>query len=492
MTRFLAIILAFLCLSSPVAAQTISGGYSPSSADPRISTGALSQREIGARVGIANQKSGSQTRAGFRVWETNYVGSPPSICVWNGYSNSAVAGVETGTGGVMSLKLYIEYPLGTTTALTWGGAATSSIASNAVQCSDPSPVAPPAFAKYRLCGDIQMGTGGTIPSMGWSNSADPSGGDEFQGNTTSDYCASATALAKPAAQAFMPQLILGQSDKTVWAVGGGDSITAGVNYTQQQPSGGRGMLAALAEFGPVLNYGVPGDRATWYATNSTIRRQMLGMGGATSIVDELGINDITNSRSLANLLADRSTIRGLFPGLSVFETTIPPTTSSVDGYRTAANQTVAASSTVRVSFNQAMRAGVSGVAGVLDFAAEVETKPAFVGTASFATNVMTVTAVTTGRIDVGDVITSAGVAAGTYVTSLGSGTGGAGTYNLSTAPGTIAAQAVTAPANEVGSSIDGGVWQPRCIYGSDGTHPVEQCERQSFAPLVRAMQATRR
>jgi hypothetical protein len=40
-------------------------------------------------------------------------------------------------------------------------------------------------------------------------------------------------------------------------------------------------------------------------------------------------------------------------------------------------------------------------------------------------------------------VTSAGVAAGTYVTSFGTGTGGLGTYNLSTSPGTIAAQAVT-------------------------------------------------
>lgn len=67
----------------------------------------------------------------------------------------------------------------------------------------------------------------------------------------------------------------------------------------------------------------------------------------------------------------------------------------------------------------------------------------FSGTASFATNVMTVTVVGSGTVKVGDLVTSAGVAAGTYVTSFGTGTGGLGTYNLSTSPGTIAAQAVT-------------------------------------------------
>lgn len=66
-------------------------------------------------------------------------------------------------------------------------------------------------------------------------------------------------------------------------------------------------------------------------------------------------------------------------------------------------------------------------------------------TASFATNVMTVTVPpTTGTFQVGQTITATGVAAGTTITSLGTGTGGTGTYNLSTAPGTIAAESVTA------------------------------------------------
>lgn len=67
----------------------------------------------------------------------------------------------------------------------------------------------------------------------------------------------------------------------------------------------------------------------------------------------------------------------------------------------------------------------------------------YTGTASFATSVMTVVTATAGVVSVGDTVTSAGVAAGTTVTSFGTGTGGVGTYNLSTAPGTIATQAAT-------------------------------------------------
>ena len=75
-----------------------------------------------------------------------------------------------------------------------------------------------------------------------------------------------------------------------------------------------------------------------------------------------------------------------------------------------------------------------------------EANGGFVGTASFATSVMTVTAVTSGVLAVGQLVSSANVAAGTYITSLGTGTGGTGTYNLSTAPGTILAQAASTSA----------------------------------------------
>lgn len=94
--------------------------------------------------------------------------------------------------------------------------------------------------------------------------------------------------------------------------------------------------------------------------------------------------------------------------------------------------------------------------GTIQTAAAGATISSFSGTASFATNVMTVTVVGTGTVKVGDLVTSAGVAAGTYVTAFGTGTGGLGTYTLSTSPGTISAQAVTTTNYvETGFSISG-------------------------------------
>jgi HK97 family phage major capsid protein len=51
-------------------------------------------------------------------------------------------------------------------------------------------------------------------------------------------------------------------------------------------------------------------------------------------------------------------------------------------------------------------------------------------TASIAASVMTVTAVASGTLRVGQVISGTGINAGTYISALGTGTGGAGTYTV--------------------------------------------------------------
>lgn len=72
-------------------------------------------------------------------------------------------------------------------------------------------------------------------------------------------------------------------------------------------------------------------------------------------------------------------------------------------------------------------------------------------TASFATNVMTVT-VNSGSLVVGQAITGTGVPANTYITSFGTMTGAAnatGTVNLSTSPGTVGSAAGIVASNYI-------------------------------------------
>jgi hypothetical protein len=66
----------------------------------------------------------------------------------------------------------------------------------------------------------------------------------------------------------------------------------------------------------------------------------------------------------------------------------------------------------------------------------------FSGTATTSTNVLNVTAVTFGTLYVGTVITGTSIALGTRITAFGTGTGGVGTYTLSSTPGTLTSRAV--------------------------------------------------
>ncbi len=65
-------------------------------------------------------------------------------------------------------------------------------------------------------------------------------------------------------------------------------------------------------------------------------------------------------------------------------------------------------------------------------------------TGSIAGQVLTVTAVSSGALAAGQTVLGAGLPAGLTIASLGTGTGGAGTYHLSASAGTVASEAMTA------------------------------------------------
>jgi len=68
--------------------------------------------------------------------------------------------------------------------------------------------------------------------------------------------------------------------------------------------------------------------------------------------------------------------------------------------------------------------------------------PSAAFTGSIAGSTLTVSAVDSGIITVGQEVEGTGIPAGTYITALGTGTGGTGTYTLSQAVGTLSSRAM--------------------------------------------------
>ncbi len=78
-------------------------------------------------------------------------------------------------------------------------------------------------------------------------------------------------------------------------------------------------------------------------------------------------------------------------------------------------------------------------------------------TASIASNTLTVTAVASGTLAVGQIISGAGVIEGTTITALGSGTGGTGTYTIGGPTQTVASESMisaVAASNYVTANIN--------------------------------------
>lgn len=92
-------------------------------------------------------------------------------------------------------------------------------------------------------------------------------------------------------------------------------------------------------------------------------------------------------------------------------------------------------------------------------------------TAAIAATTMTVSAVASGQIQIGQTVTGAGVTAGTKVTAFGTGTGGTGTYTVS-ASQTVASESMTGAGDPLvfaGIAVNSKV-EP--LYGSSNTNPL--------------------
>ncbi len=90
-------------------------------------------------------------------------------------------------------------------------------------------------------------------------------------------------------------------------------------------------------------------------------------------------------------------------------------------------------------------AGSGEIAAGMVLGKRTHAAAAAVVTGSIATTVLTVTAVTSGTLSVGQTISGSGVTAGTKITALGTGTGGAGTYTVDTSQ-TASSTTITASA----------------------------------------------
>lgn len=156
---------------------------------------------------------------------------------------------------------------------------------------------------------------------------------------------------------YGPMQILGRPPKAdTTSVGGiGDSIMAGSGDSNTFGFWARSLYGNISE----QRIAYAGEQAAGFLRRDLYQYRIPLLAYATHIACELGINDVKGGITLANLQSSILTIwaRAARRAAKVYQTTLTPVTTSTDTWATTANQAVTANESVRVGFNNWVRAG---------------------------------------------------------------------------------------------------------------------------------------
>jgi lysophospholipase L1-like esterase len=260
---------------------------------------------------------------------------------------------ETGTPNTGAFQASIEYPAGTYQQLTFGGGFQGLTGGGTTLFSDLTQMSIPAGAEF------WVRTYYTNPSgILYADNVDVGRGEAFAYGTSVANQVMGGTITSTAGQGGPvqgPCAIIGQTTKASFCFVG-DSRLAGATDTYADTSHNIGSAErSLAALTPVMNLGVPGDRAQNYVTSHALRLALSQY--CSHILCNYGINDLASARTSTQVLADLATIRGYFTGKPFIQTTLEPWTTSTDAWATTTNQTPAAWDAQRVSVNTAIRAG---------------------------------------------------------------------------------------------------------------------------------------
>lgn len=280
--------------------------------------------------------------------------------------NWYVAGQTETNAGPATWTASIEYPAGTFTRVTFGGAASVTASDGGNIVSDQIPVSIPKGEKFwvRL---FQ-----TAPSKAIYFTFYAGDGTAQFTSPATDMTMGGTVTTSASFQAATttPVAIIGMSDDPAIGIYG-DSISVGRGDTADAGVPLQGHLGRA--FG--ANYaaghvGISGDRMSLFLAGKTKRMSLAQY--FTHFALNMGINDVTSGGSAATLAADTNSVVALFPG-PVALCTLSPVSTSSDSWNSTASQTTVASNAVRITENTRRLAGVAGVKTIYDVNPAVET-----------------------------------------------------------------------------------------------------------------------
>lgn len=288
---------------------------------------------------------------------------------WTAWATNVAGTGDEATGNTVTVKAYAEQG-GTLYPITFdNGATTKTIASGAEATCDPI-----AGLSVTVGGTLYIRTYVTVPSGGRIPGLYAAWTYPDEVNRPGSDLANATGTLEGTGQGFGsgygPLRVFGDPDSgQPWYAMGvlGDSISAGSTDTFSTEAELGFWQRALWPAGnarPFTILALPSDSAEWYLTMAGKRNEVGNY--VDYLVNAYGTNDLGTGVSLS-VLQSRMLDMGTYvtkPGMrGLYMSTIPPRTTSTDGWTTVANQTAVSSESVRVAFNDWVRGGMPIVSG---------------------------------------------------------------------------------------------------------------------------------
>jgi hypothetical protein len=265
---------------------------------------------------------------------------------------------------------------------------------------------------------------------------------------------------------YHPLAILTKTSKSSFLVLGDSRQEGGTDGTTHFTNDCGEIPRCIGWAYPYASFAVSGTTMATYLSSTRVYRDQLVNGtvpGAVTnvsyfshIINPYGVNDIGTGGTSASLVTSRQALAALYSKVPIIGTTLAPYNASTDGWSTLTGQDATGQNNQRIlAFNDSVRAGLLGEAFYWDIANVMD--PQRIGkwrvsrnandasypnpasfTASISTTTLTVSAIASGTLKVGDTITSGitgtfqagNVQASTIITALGTGTGGVGTYTI--------------------------------------------------------------
>ena len=269
------------------------------------------------------------------------------------FSNSRLAATpsEIDADQAVTYEATVETGVGTNTvAVTFGGASSVTLAAGASIVSDPLTITFAGETAFFVRTRASVETlGMTWPVYRSGSTADGEGFSTTNfltgavpGLSNSGMVGPSAILAPDTSPTRVIVGVIGSSS----AAGQGDTADASLNLGYLE----RAMFANNV---PCTKLAVGSDTIAKFLANNVRRFQHLDDAQVSHVIFQLGSNDLTSGRTLAQIQADLKTAWNLLRlrGYRILQTTYTPVTTSSDSWATVANQTVVASNSVRIALN---------------------------------------------------------------------------------------------------------------------------------------------